>query len=134
VVQNVVEFRAEFEAHGPQHVVEGYGLSEASPVTHVNPIDQRNRPGTIGLPVPDTDARIVDEEIKKLLVDAHNKVRDALASHRQALEELAKLLLCKEVVERPELLAILKVRNIGSYKEKERVQTEKSDAAEERKT
>jgi len=94
------------------------------------------------LPVPtqssreysEETARIVDEEIKKLLVDAHNKVRDALASHRQALEELAKLLLSKEVVERPELLAILKVRNIGSYKEKERVQTEKSDAAEERKT
>src|SRR5207249_1893100 len=54
--------RAEFEAHGPQHVVEGYGLSEASPVTHVNPIDERNRPGTIGLPLPDTDARIMDEE------------------------------------------------------------------------
>jgi cell division protease FtsH len=94
------------------------------------------------LPVPtqssreysEETARIVDEEIKKLLVDAHNKVRDALASHRQALEELAKLLFSKEVVERPELLAILKVRNIGSYKEKERVQTEKSDAAEERKT
>ncbi len=94
------------------------------------------------LPVPtpssreysEETARIVDEEIKKLLVDAHNKVRDALASHRQALEELAKLLLSKEVVERPELLAILKVRNIGSYKEKERVPTEKSDAAEERKT
>src|SRR6266567_4052827 len=31
-------------------------------------------------------ARIVDEEIKKLLVDAHSKVREALASHRQALE------------------------------------------------
>src|SRR6266404_3102032 len=94
------------------------------------------------LPVPtpssreysEETARIVDEEIKKLLVDAHNKVRDALASHRKALEELAKLLLSKEVVERPELLAILKVRNIGSYKEKERVPTEKSDAAEERKT
>ena len=54
--------RAEFEAHGPQHVVEGYGLSEASPVTHVNPIDERNRPGTIGLPLPDTDAKIMDEE------------------------------------------------------------------------
>jgi len=63
--------RAEFEAHGPQHVVEGYGLSEASPVTHVNPIDERNRPGTIGLPLPDTDARIVDEETgtKEMPVD-----------------------------------------------------------------
>ena len=94
------------------------------------------------LPVPtqgsreysDDTARIVDEEIKKSLADAHNKVRDALASHRQALEELAKLLLSKEVVERPQLLAILKVRNIGSYKEKDRGQTEKSNSAEERKT
>jgi cell division protease FtsH len=93
------------------------------------------------LPVPtqgsreysDETARIVDEEIKKSLAEAHNKVRDALASHRQALEELAKLLLSKEVVERPELLAILKVRTIGSYKEKDRGQTEKSNA-EERKT
>jgi long-chain acyl-CoA synthetase len=52
--------REEFESHGPQYLVEGYGLSEASPVTHVNPIDERNRPGTIGLPVPDTEARIMD--------------------------------------------------------------------------
>jgi long-chain acyl-CoA synthetase len=44
-----------------QNVVEGYGLSEASPVTHVNPIDERNRVGSIGLPLPDTDARIMDE-------------------------------------------------------------------------
>ncbi len=80
------------------------------------------------LPVPtqapreysEETARIVDEEIKKLLVDCHNKVRDALLSQRQALEELAKLLLTKEVVERPELLAILKVRSIGSLREKDR--------------
>lgn len=52
--------REEFEGHGVQHLVEGYGLSEAGPVTHVNPIDERNRPGTIGLPVPDTEARIMD--------------------------------------------------------------------------
>ncbi len=41
-------------------VVEGYGLSEASPVTHSGPLDGTAVPGTIGLPLPDTDARIVD--------------------------------------------------------------------------
>lgn len=41
-------------------VVEGYGLSEASPVTHAGPLDGSAIPGTIGLPLPDTDARIVD--------------------------------------------------------------------------
>jgi long-chain acyl-CoA synthetase len=46
---------------GAQNVVEGYGLSEASPVTHVNPIDERKRIGTIGLPLPDTEARIMNE-------------------------------------------------------------------------
>ncbi|HWO43526.1 MAG TPA: ATP-dependent zinc metalloprotease FtsH [Candidatus Eisenbacteria bacterium] len=52
-------------------------------------------------------ARIVDEEIKKLLSEAHAKVRDLLAKYRPALEELAQLLLEKEVIERPQLQAIL---------------------------
>jgi cell division protease FtsH len=82
------------------------------------------------LPVPtagereysDDTARMVDEEIKKVLNDAHVKVREILGAHRQPLEELAKLLLEKEVVERPELLAILKVRSIGSLKDKDKSQ------------
>jgi long-chain acyl-CoA synthetase len=41
-------------------VVEGYGLTETSPITHANPLDGRARPGSIGLPIPDTDCRIVD--------------------------------------------------------------------------
>lgn len=41
-------------------VVEGYGLTEASPVTHTGPLDGTARIGTIGLPLPGTDARIVD--------------------------------------------------------------------------
>ena len=65
-------------------------------------------------------ARLIDEEVKKIISQAHAKAREILGSHRSALEELAKLLLEKEVVERPELQAILKVRSIDSAKEKKR--------------
>jgi long-chain acyl-CoA synthetase len=41
-------------------LVEGYGLTEASPVTHANPLRGERRPGAIGMPVPDTDCKIVD--------------------------------------------------------------------------
>jgi long-chain acyl-CoA synthetase len=49
-----------FEAITGGRLCEGYGLTEASPVTHVNPIHGRGKPGSIGLPMPSTDARIVD--------------------------------------------------------------------------
>jgi long-chain acyl-CoA synthetase len=54
--------RQEFEGHGVAEVVEGYGLTEASPVTHVNLPGAGNRPGTIGVPLPDTEARLVDPD------------------------------------------------------------------------
>jgi long-chain acyl-CoA synthetase len=41
---------------------EGYGLSEASPVTHNSPSLAIRKPGTIGIPLPDTDMKIVDLE------------------------------------------------------------------------
>ncbi len=44
-------------------IIEGYGLTEASPVTHLNPLRGEQRPGSIGLPFPDTDARVVDMEL-----------------------------------------------------------------------
>ncbi len=46
-------------------LAEGYGLSEASPVTHCNPVDKTMltvRVGSIGLPLPDTDACVFDLE------------------------------------------------------------------------
>jgi long-chain acyl-CoA synthetase len=46
-------------------LAEGYGLTEASPVTHCSPVDKTLKTvkvGSIGLPLPDTDARIVDAE------------------------------------------------------------------------
>lgn len=52
----------EFSRHSGALVVEGYGLSEASPVTHVGPLDQSASFGAIGLPLPDTDCRVVDSQ------------------------------------------------------------------------
>ncbi len=45
-------------------IVEGYGLTETSPVTHANPMDDwsKVRFGSIGIPMPDTEARIMDIE------------------------------------------------------------------------
>jgi cell division protease FtsH len=80
------------------------------------------------LPVPmqsskeysDDTARVIDAEVKQILTEAHEKVTETLATHRNALEELAQLLLKKEVVERPELQAILKVVSIDRAKDRKK--------------
>lgn len=54
------EVQRDFEQVTGGRVVEGYGLTEASPVTHCNPVQGERRNGTIGLPFPSTDARVVD--------------------------------------------------------------------------
>lgn len=56
------EVQQRFQELTGAHLVEGYGLSEASPVTHANPIFGDSRIGTVGLPYPDTEAKIVDVE------------------------------------------------------------------------
>jgi len=50
----------DFERITGGRIAEGFGLTETSPVTHVNPVKGQRKPGSIGIPVPDTDARIVD--------------------------------------------------------------------------
>jgi long-chain acyl-CoA synthetase len=57
-----VEVRQQFEALTRGKLVEGYGLTETSPVTHINPPTGSPKVGSIGLPVADTEARIVDLE------------------------------------------------------------------------
>jgi long-chain acyl-CoA synthetase len=49
-----------FEALTGAQICEGYGLTESSPVTHINPFGARTKPGTIGLPISNTNAKIVD--------------------------------------------------------------------------
>jgi long-chain acyl-CoA synthetase len=51
---------SEFARHSGALVVEGYGLSEAAPVTHVGDLFAEERFGVIGLPLPETECRIVD--------------------------------------------------------------------------
>ena len=56
-----VEVINEFEEKTGAVIVEGYGLTETSPVTHINPYGSDGRKvGSIGLPMPDTECRIVD--------------------------------------------------------------------------
>ena len=56
------EVQEEFQRITGGKLVEGYGLSEATPVTHCNPIVSGGRIGTIGVPLPDTDCKIVDAD------------------------------------------------------------------------
>lgn len=55
-----VEVQIRFEELTGGRLVEGYGLSETSPVTHANLIYGKRIVGSIGLPWPDTEAKIVD--------------------------------------------------------------------------
>jgi long-chain acyl-CoA synthetase len=52
----------DFEKLTGGRVVEGYGLAETSPATHCNPVFGKRKRGSVGLPYPDTLARIVDLE------------------------------------------------------------------------
>jgi len=55
-----VEVRERFEALTGGRLVEGYGLTEASPVTHINPPTGSPKVGSIGQPIADTEVRIMD--------------------------------------------------------------------------
>ena len=49
-----------FEALTGSKIVEGFGLTETSPVTHTNPLKGIRKVGSVGIPVPDTDSKVVD--------------------------------------------------------------------------
>ncbi|GLI28269.1 long-chain-fatty-acid--CoA ligase [Agromyces rhizosphaerae] len=51
-----------WEAKTGGYLVEGYGLSETSPVLMANPVATTRRAGTVGLPLPDTEVRVVDPD------------------------------------------------------------------------
>ena len=55
-----VEVQEAFEKLTRGRLVEGYGLTEAAPITHSNPLYGLRKVGSIGVPIPNTDAKIVD--------------------------------------------------------------------------
>ncbi len=55
-----------FDARYPIPVVEGYGLSEASPVVSINPLRGVQKPGSIGLPIPNVEISIRDDDGREL--------------------------------------------------------------------
>ena len=61
--------QAEFERMTGGRLVEGYGLTEASPATHCNPLGVGRHGEGIGLPLPDTDCRLVDIETETQVVE-----------------------------------------------------------------
>ena len=55
-----VEVQEAFEKLTKGRLVEGYGLTEASPITHANPFEKSRKVGSIGIPMPSTQAAVVD--------------------------------------------------------------------------
>jgi long-chain acyl-CoA synthetase len=58
-----VELTRKFKEITGAEIIEGFGLTEASPITHLNPLRGKRKVGSIGVPFPDTDACIVDMEL-----------------------------------------------------------------------
>ena len=57
-----IDVLEKFEKITGSKIVEGFGLTEASPVTHCTPLVGKRQVGSIGVPLPKTDAKVVDVE------------------------------------------------------------------------
>ncbi len=62
------EVQKDFEGRTGGIILEGFGLTESSPVTHSNPFSGTRKVGSVGMPIPDTEVRIVDiDDYTKIL-------------------------------------------------------------------
>lgn len=80
-----VEWLKKFEEVTGTPITEGFGLTEASPVTHANPVFGKQKPGSIGVPVPGTLARIVDTENGEKVL-AHNEIGELVVKGPQVMK------------------------------------------------
>jgi long-chain acyl-CoA synthetase len=93
-----IKVKQEFEALTKGHLVEGYGLSEAPTATHCNPILGVNREGSIGLPLPNVECKVVDLETGETDVEIGEigeliiKGPQVMAGYHQRADETAQTL------------------------------------------
>jgi long-chain acyl-CoA synthetase len=94
-----IEVQEKFEKLTRGRLVEGYGLTEASPVTHANPFERTNVVGSIGIPIPNTDAKIIDlitgedlppDRIGELLVKGPQVMQGYLENEGEDSESVLK--------------------------------------------
>jgi cell division protease FtsH len=93
-----------------RHMVTQYGMSESLGLATF----EEPRAAFLNIPMPqgqreysERTAQAIDEEIRRLLTDAHSRVKETLIGKRKLLEALAKLLLEKEVVDRATLEKVM---------------------------
>ncbi len=93
-----------------RHMITQYGMSDTLGLATF----EEPRTALLNIPFPrgqreysERTAQAIDEEIRKLLADAHARVKDTLTAKRPALDALARLLLEKEVVDRATLEKVL---------------------------
>jgi long-chain acyl-CoA synthetase len=79
-----LEVQQEFEAVTGGKLVEGYGLTEASPVTHSNNLWEKRINGSIGVPWPDTDAKILSMETGEEA--EHNEIGELIVKGPQVMK------------------------------------------------
>ena len=78
-----VELMRGFETAFDCKILEGYGLSETSPIASFNQPDQERKPGSIGTPIPGVEMKVVDEagaalpagEVGEILIRGHNVMK-----------------------------------------------------------
>ena len=91
-----LEILHEFNRHMPIHLIEGYGLSEASPVVSLNPIAGPWKDGSIGVPIPGVEITIQDDDGKHLPSGATGEVcvrgGNVMHGYRNQPEATAKAL------------------------------------------
>ena len=84
----------EFESRFQIPLIEGYGLSEASPVVSKNPLDGTHKPGSIGVPIPNVEMSVQDDDGKMLEANAVGEIcvrgGNVMSGYWNQVEETAK--------------------------------------------